>query len=103
MSFDRGFIKWQPFNAVQSGTILLNNKTTNIKMPTLFPEEIEKINIMVREAYYAKEKVLVYFYEAGQMKKLEAFITRLNFNNETLVLNGNKVIAFKQIYKIKEQ
>lgn len=102
MSFDRGFVKWQPFNAVLSGKVLGNNKMPKIKMPTLFPEEIENINAMIREAYYAKEKVLIWFYEAGQIKRLEAYITRLNFNNETLVLNQNKVIAFKQIYKIKE-
>ena len=42
MNFDRGFIKWQPFNSVIPNKNILDNIKNNehISKPILFPEEI---------------------------------------------------------------
>ena len=62
MSFDRGFIKWQPFNSLISNKVVLNNiKKDKIIKPDLFPEKIEQINHILRlfkSTYFLPVEVL---------------------------------------------
>lgn len=101
MSFDRGFIKWQPFNSLISNKVVLNNiKKDKIIKPDLFPEKIEQINQKLYEAFYAKDTVHIKFYEAGEFRDIEAYIVRMSLNDKTLLLSNNKIIAFSQIINI---
>ena len=86
MSFDRGFIKWQPFNSLISNKVVLNNiKKDKIIKPDLFPEKIEQINQKLYEGFYAIDI---------------AYIVRMSLNDKTLLLSNNKIIAFSQIINI---
>ncbi len=102
MSFDRGFIKWQPFSSVVSGKVIINDIYQNkLKTkPTLFPEEIEEITTKILEAYYSKTEIEISFYEEGQIKKVKAFIRKLHPNNNTIDLSSYKTIYFNQIISI---
>jgi len=102
-NFDRGFIKWQPFNSVVSSKEVLDNlNSKEIKdKPTLFPETQEILNEQVKEAYYSKNKIKITFYEQNQIKNTETIITKINPNNNTIELNNRKIITFSQIINIK--
>ncbi len=101
MNFDRGFIKWQPFNSVIAPQVIINNNERKPQVkPTLFPEEQEKISAQIMEAYYAQEKVIIYFYEKGVVNIAKTYITKLRPNSNTLYLQNGKVISFNQIMKI---
>ena len=102
-NFDRGFIKWQPFNSVvPSKEVLDNLNTKEIKVkPTLFPEKEEILNEQVKEAYYSKNKIKITFYEQNQIKNIETIITKIYPNNNTIELNNHKIITFSQIINIK--
>lgn len=102
MNFDRGFIKWQPFNSVATPTTLLKNnekKVTQSK-PLLFPEELEKINLEINEAYYNKSQIKIYFYEQNSIKMIETSIIKLIPNMNTIEISNHKIIHFNQIIKI---
>ncbi len=104
MKFDRGFIKWQPFNSVIPGSLILNNLNSNkpIPKPTLFPEEIEKINAKIIESYYSHNLIEITIYERNKIIKLKTTIVKLNNTNHTLNLANNKTISFNQILNIKD-
>ncbi|MDE5540179.1 MAG: YolD-like family protein [Bacilli bacterium] len=103
--FDRGFVKWQPFNAVTSPAILVNEEDNNKvrPKPILFPEEQEKLGEQIIEAFYEQSKIKIYFYEYGKLKEIEAVIKKVEPSTKSLELNNGKKICFKQIIKIKEQ
>ncbi len=99
---DRGFIKWQPFNSVIPSKMILNsiNKEQVVK-PTLFPEEQTILSEQVKDAFYSKDKITIFYYENGQVKKVNTFISKLNTTNNTIELGGFKTISFNQIYSLK--
>lgn len=103
MNFDRGFIKWQPFNSVIPNKTILNQltkKETNDK-PILSPEQLENLNELIKEAYYSKSKIHLCFYEQNRTKTIEATITKINPDSNTIMLNNKKKISFYQIINIK--
>lgn len=103
MNFDRGFIKWQPFNSVIPNKSIINNIKNNehIEKPTLFPEEIETLNKELIEAYYAHNLIELTVYEANKIKKYESIITKIDSNNNIIHLKNNKTIYFNQIIHLK--
>lgn len=103
MKFDRGFIKWQPFNSVIQSSVLLNNIAQNEheQKPTLFPEEIESLNKELMEAYYSHNLIELTIYEENKIKKYESIITELNSSNNTIHLKNNKTIYFNQIIHLR--
>lgn len=103
MNFDRGFIKWQPFNSVVPNKEVLNNikKQEHISKPTLFPEEIEKLNKELMDAYYSHNLIKLTIYEENKIKKYESTITKINSSNNTIHLKNNKTIYFSQIINIQ--
>lgn len=103
MNFDRGFIKWQPFNSVIQSKTILNNLNQNKfqEKPILFPEELENLNKAVSEAYYAHNLIELTIYEENKIKKYVSIIVKINTNTNTIKLKNNKIISFEQILHIK--
>lgn len=102
MNFDRGFIKWQPFNSVVPNKSILSyikEQDHQIK-PTLFPEEIEAINELIIEAYYSHNLVELTIYEENKIKTYTSIITKIDIHNKIIYLS-NKTIYFSQIVHIK--
>lgn len=102
-NFDRGFIKWQPFNSVISNKIVLDNisKKEKYEKPTLFSEKEEIINNKIIEAYYSKSNINITIYEQNQIRNFNTKITKIHPNNNTIQLNNHKIISFNQIINIK--
>ncbi len=102
MKFDRGFIKWQPFNSVISNTSILKSlqKEQNIIKPELFPEEQEILMNQISDAYYSKSKIKMQIYENNKIKVIETSIQKINSPSNTLVIEPNHTISFNQILHI---
>lgn len=100
---DRGFIKWQPFNSVISNKVMLDKLTQEQKLekPTLSEEQISILNERIIEAYYAKNKVKINFYEQNKIKTIETTIQKINPTTNIIELNNHKKITFNQIINIK--
>jgi len=101
MKFDRGIIKWQPFNSVIPTKTILNTNTKVIPHPSFFPEEIEDLTNKILEAYYANNTIELSIYEQNKINKYLTTITKINSNNKTIKLKNNKTIFFNQIIAIK--
>ena len=102
---DRGFIKWQPFNSLISNKEIL----TSIKesknnflysKPKLFPEEIEKLNEELKDAYYSHSLITLTYFENNHLKTIKTNIIAIYPNSNTLKLTNNKIISFNQITNI---
>lgn len=102
MNFDRGFIKWQPFNSVTSSKVILNSMTPKEKVtkPFLFPEAQMELNSKINAAFYAKDLITIKYYEQNTIKTSKVIITKLFPTSNTLELNHSKIISFNQIINI---
>ncbi len=102
---DRGFIKWQPFNSLISNKEVLasiKEAKTNFlnSKPKLFPEEIEKLNEELKDAYYSHSLINLTYYENNHLKTIKTNIIAIYPNSNTLKLTNNKIISFNQIINI---
>ncbi len=99
---DRGFIKWQPFNSLISGKEILNDLTKQkiITKPVLFPEELQKLNEEIINAYYAQNIITLVIYQNNQITQIKTKIKEIYPTSNTLKLANNKVISFNQIIAI---
>ena len=99
---DRGFIKWQPFNSLINRKMVMDSleRKQKIKKPSLFPEEIEKINEEIINAYYAKSEITIIYYENNLYKKITTSIININSSYKTIKLKNGKVISFNQILHV---
>lgn len=102
MNFDRGFIKWQPFNSVINSKEVLNDLKQEklVEKPILFPEEQENLKEKIIDAYYSKSKIKMEIFENNKRKIIETNITKINSYNNTLVIDYNHIISFNQIIHI---
>ena len=102
MNFDRGFIKWQPFNSVAPSKEFLNffKESEKQEKPILFPEELEKLNEQIKEAYYGKNKINLTFYENNKVKTIETIILEIDTSKHIIKLKNNKKITFSQIISL---
>lgn len=98
---DRGFIKWQPFNALTTeGEILKELKITKKEeRPTLLPDKIDTINKIIMEAYYSKSIVTITYFEDNKLKNIVTYIKKINQANNTIT-TSYKTLYFTQIVNI---
>ena len=96
---DRGFIKWQPFNSLISNKEVLasiKEAKTNFlnSKPKLFPEEIEKLNEELKDAYYSHSLINLTYYENNHLKTIKTNIIAIYPNSNTLKLTNNTIIIY---------
>lgn len=102
MSFDRGFIKWQPFESViSSKSVMASLEKKKITKPILFNEELEHLNEQIIEAYYSQNEILLTFYEQNEIHKIKTKISKIETASNTISLNNQKKITFSQILHIE--
>lgn len=99
---DRGFIKWQPFNSITPAkdTIKAINEKKKNERPVLFPEEIKALNDTLMDGYYTKDKILLTYYEAHQIKNITSTIKKIHPSSNTIELGCGKILYFEQIIHI---
>ena len=101
-NFDRGMIKWQPFNAVVPSKQLVNEilkEKNKIKMPNLSEEQRRNIEEKLILAFYENDEVTLDFYYQGKIFKIKEKIKKIDSTYHKIYFN-NKVLLFDQIINV---
>ncbi len=100
--FDRGFVKWQPFNSVFSNKEIMRLASSEkIEKPILFPEVYEELSRKIEEAYFSHDRVIITYYANNTIINIDTIILKLDKVKGLIYLEGNKAIYFNQITNIK--
>lgn len=102
MKFDRGIIKWQPFDSVISGKNVIKSimqEKEKIKKPILSEEETNQIEDMIIEAFYEESEVILEYYKNGFIKTIKGKIKKIDHITKMIYLN-NTSLLFNQILSI---
>ena len=100
--FDRGMIKWQPFNSVVPSKQLVNEimkEKSKIKMPILSEEQKSSIEKKIILSFYENEPITLEYFYHGKILKANDIIKKIDSTYHKIYFN-NKVILFDQIIKI---
>jgi len=101
-NFDRGMIKWQPFNSVVPSKQIINEilkEKSKITMPNLSEEQMKNIEQKIIAAFYEKEKITLEYYYQGKIYKLTENIKKIDSTYRKIYFN-DKILLFDQIVKI---
>lgn len=101
-NFDRGMIKWMPFNSVVPSKQIVNEilkEKNKVKMPNLSNEQKKIIEDKIITAYYENEKINITYYYQGKLLDLEGTIKKIDSIYHKIYFN-NKILLFDQIVKI---
>ncbi len=100
---DRGMIKWQPFNAVASGSYMINNvlrKKEKITMPTLSEDQQNELQEKILNTYQTQQDITIKYYKGGRIYSSEGKIVKIDQNNHNLTINNGLKVFFAQIIEI---
>ena len=102
MKFDRGFIKWQPFNAVIASKEVLEalDNEKIVSKPILSKEQMDELNNAIIEAYYGEYRIYIKYYEANEIKEIISKIKKIDSSKNIIELDNYKIITFNQILDI---
>lgn len=101
-NFDRGMIKWAPFNSVISNKEIIRTiqkEKAKVKMPYLSDEQKENIEHLLLEAFYEKRNILIEYYYDGKIIKADGTIKKIDSTFHKIYFN-NRCLIFEQILKI---
>lgn len=101
-NFDRGIVKWAPFNSVVNGKALINElakKREKVNLPTLSDEQQKLIEEKLVNAYYQNELVTIYYFKNNYIKKVRSKIKKIDSIYHRIYLE-NLVLHFGQITNI---
>ena len=105
MKFDRGIIKWQPFESLESSQQIIQSlmqEKKKIKKPLLSEEEIMALEEKIIAAFYTQEKVQITFYQNGTMKKITSQIIKIDQIYKLVYLQNKQKLLFQQIINITD-
>lgn len=92
--------KWNPFNAVASGTYMINDvlrEKNKIHMPVLSEDQKNELQAKMLDAFNTQETIKVKYYKDGNIYVKEGKITNIEPNKQKIVLNFSFTIFFSQI------
>ena len=101
---DRGMIKYQPFDSLTNSYWMkkeLQKNKNKITQPTLSEDQLEEIDMKIKEAYFNKDMIKIYYYFNGAILKKEIKIKLIDYNKKQIVLSDNTKIYYKQIVSVK--
>lgn len=81
-NFDRGIIKWLPFDALtgyKNAILKLKEKREKIKEPILSIDQIETLNKTLDNAIRNMKNVIVYYYQKGLIYYLVGQIKKVDY------------------------
>ena len=100
---NRKYVKWQPFEAVISGKVMVNEvlaRKNKVKMPILSDDQIEEINRKMSTAHHNKDIITIRYYRSGKFYEKRGIIEEIDVNEGKIVLNDGFSIFFSQIIEI---
>ena len=92
--------KWNPFNAVASGSYMINDvmkEKDKVTMPILSEDQKLELQNKMFEAFYNQETIKVKYFKAGKVYITEGIITNIDQNSHKIVLNSDFSVFFSQI------
>lgn len=101
-NFDRGMIKWQPFDSVIPSKQIVNEilkQKSRIKIPNLSDEQKKIIEDKLILAYYENEEITLDFYYQGKIIQIKETIKKIDSTYRKIYFKNN-VLLFDQIIKI---
>lgn len=101
-NYDRGMIKWLPFNSVISGKHMVKEilkEKRKQKMPILSYEQKLAIQNKILCAFYEQEKIKITYYYNGKFFMLEGTIKKIDSTYHKIYFN-NKTLIFDQIINV---
>lgn len=101
---DRGMIKWQPFDSLtnfKKMKIDLQRKKNKKEMPILSEDQLVNIENIIKEAYFNKNKIKIYYYLNGAILNKEVKIKNIDYYKKQIILSDNTNIYYKQIINVK--
>ena len=93
-----------PFNAVCDGTCLVDEiiyEKSKIRKPILSEDQLEKIESIIKEAYFNKDYIIIYYYINGTILNKKIKIKSIDYNKKQIILSDNTNIYYKQIVNVK--
>lgn len=100
--FDRGIIKWQPFESVTSTKSMIreiNKEKSKIKHPLLSEEQINEIEQNLLLAFYEQNEIEIFYYKTGSIIKVKSNIKKIDSIHHKIYLK-NITLLFEQIVRI---
>lgn len=102
-NFDRGIIKWLPFDALtgfKESISVLKEKRNNIDKPILSIDQLEVLDQNLKKAYYENIDITLYYYEKGRIYYVVGKITKIDYIYKKIKvehkwLNSNKIIKLE--------
>lgn len=102
-NFDRGIIKWLPFDALtgfKEAIKELKEKRNKINQPVLSTDQLETLDQNLKKAYYENSDITLYYYERGNIYYLTGKIIKIDYiykkiKVEKRWLNSNKIIKLE--------
>ncbi len=97
--FDRGMIKWQPFDSVIEGSKVkkqIMHEKEKIDKPVLSEEEIYELEQKIINAYYLQTEININYYQNGYIKNIKSKIKKIDYIYKIIYLNNQKLL-FNQI------
>jgi hypothetical protein len=93
-------VKWAPFNAVASGTFMVNevvNEKSKTMMPILSDDQKLYLQEKMIEAFNNGEYVKIKYFKKGTYYIIEGFITNIDQISRKFTINKEFSIFFSQI------
>lgn len=103
MNVGRNVAKWQPFNAVTSGDVMIKdvlNKKNVLKKPILSDDQIATLELKIFTSFNLQEKIKVKFYRNGKMFEIEGTVTNVDIIKRKIFINNCYCLFFSQIVEI---
>lgn len=101
-SFDRGIIKWRPFESVAPSYKIINeilSEKSKIPLPYLSDEQIKDIEHKLVLAFYTKDNIEITYFEKGCLIKINSNIKKIDSINHKIYFQNNTIL-FEQIINI---
>ena len=101
---DRGMMKYQPFDSLTNSLAMkheLQLKKNKVTMPTLSEDQLETIDLKIKEAYYNNDNIKIYYYSNGKILDKTNKILKIDNIKKIIVLNDNTKVFYKQIVDVK--
>lgn len=100
--------KWQPFDALEGYGSAIRNveyEKNKIEKPILFPDELERLNEKLANAYEEQKEVLVKYYQNGYLEDIIGIVSKIDLIYKEILIksnNGSKKLKFNVIINIEE-
>lgn len=95
---DRGIIKWLPFDALTGFRTSINNlikERNKVEKPVLLDDQIEILNIKLKEALKCNQEISLIYYEDGYFKEVSGKVTKIDLYEQVLFFNSLKIDFLK--------